>query len=77
MNKSHVAKVFNSAKRVTVKHSPEILLGLGIAGMVTTTVLSVRATPKAMALIEEEKKVLHRRSLSLGRTQLEDLQLSL
>ena len=55
MNKSHVAKVFNSAKRVTVKHSPEILLGLGIAGMVTTTVLSVRATPKAMALIEEEK----------------------
>lgn len=55
MNKSDVAKVFNSAKRVTVKHSPEILLGLGIAGMVTTTVLSVRATPKAMALIEEEK----------------------
>ena len=55
MDKSHVAKVFNSAKRITVKHSPEILLGLGIAGMVTTTVLSVRVTPKAMALIEEEK----------------------
>ena len=55
MNKSDVAKLVNSAKRKAVKHSPEILMGIGIAGMVTTTVLSVRATPKAMALIEEEK----------------------
>lgn len=40
-----------------VKHSPEILTGIGIAGMVTTTVLAVKATPKALALIEEEKKL--------------------
>ena len=38
------------------RHSPEILTGLGIAGMITTTVLAVRATPKAMALIEAEKE---------------------
>lgn len=35
------------------KHSPEILTGIGIAGMVTTTVLAVKATPKAMRIIEE------------------------
>lgn len=38
------------------KHSPEILTGIGIAGMVTTTVLAVKATPKALMLIEAEKE---------------------
>lgn len=37
------------------KHSPEILTGIGVAGMITTTVMAVRATPKALELIEEEK----------------------
>lgn len=37
------------------KHSPEILTGIGIAGMITTTVLAVKATPKALQLIEDEK----------------------
>lgn len=53
-----IKKAFNNAKRTVVKHSPEILTGIGIAGMCTSTVLAVKATPKAMALIEEEKKVL-------------------
>lgn len=55
MNKSNVAKLFRTIKLKTSKHSPEILTGLGIAGMVSTTVLAVRGTPKALALIEEEK----------------------
>ena len=38
------------------KHSPEILTGIGIAGMITTTVMAVRATPKALILIEERKE---------------------
>lgn len=38
------------------KHDSEILTGVGIAGMLTTTVLAVKATPKAMRLIEEEQK---------------------
>lgn len=37
------------------KRSPEILTGVGIAGMITTTILAVKATPKAMMLIEERK----------------------
>lgn len=35
------------------KHSPEILVGVGIAGFIGTVVLAVRATPKALENIEE------------------------
>lgn len=38
------------------KHGPEILTSIGIAGMITAAVLAVRATPKALILIEEEKR---------------------
>ena len=37
------------------KHSPEILTGIGIAGLLSSTVLAVKATPKALQLIEDEK----------------------
>ena len=47
--------MFNAVKAFTTQHSPEILTGLGIAGMVTTTVLAVKATPKAIKLIDEAK----------------------
>lgn len=56
MNKKQIAKAFVDAKKTLAKHSPEILTGVGIAGMVTTTILAVRATPKAITLIEEKKK---------------------
>lgn len=56
MNKPNVAKFFRSAQLAVSKHSPEILTGIGIAGMITTTVLAVKATPKALKLIEEEKE---------------------
>ena len=52
MQKPNLTKVFNSIKIATVKHSPEILMGIGITGMVTTTVMAVRATPKALRLID-------------------------
>lgn len=55
MNKPNVSKMFKDFQKLTKKHSPEILTGLGIAGMVTTVVLAVKATPKAMELIEKEK----------------------
>lgn len=38
------------------KHAPELLLGVGIAGMITSVVLAVKATPKAEKLIKEAKK---------------------
>lgn len=48
--------LLKNAQMVLSKHSPEILVGMGIAGMVSTTVLAVKATPKAVRLIEEKKR---------------------
>ena len=39
------------------KNSPAILTGIGVALGVTATVLAVKATPKAMQLLEEKKRV--------------------
>lgn len=38
--------------RILDKNSPTILTGLAVGGVITTTVLAVRATPKAILLIE-------------------------
>lgn len=55
-NVTKVTKIFKDVRNTLSKHSPVILTGVGIAGMITTTVLAVKATPKALKLIEEEKK---------------------
>ena len=55
MKTSNITKIFKTAQRFMTKHSPEILTGVGVVGMCTTVVLAVKATPKAMKLIEEEK----------------------
>jgi len=55
MNKPNLSKGVKSVKAIISKHSPEILTGIGIAGMVTTTIMAVRATPKALILIEYKK----------------------
>lgn len=55
MSKLALPNVIKGVQKSIVKHSPEILVGFGIAGMLTTTVLAVRATPKALELIEEKK----------------------
>lgn len=56
MSKSKMAQFMRVAKTSITKHSPEILTGIGIAGMIMTTVLAVKATPKAIRLIEEAKE---------------------
>lgn len=56
MKTSDLAKFAKRTRAVLSKRSPEILTAIGIAGMITTAVLAVRATPKAMELIEEKKK---------------------
>lgn len=56
MNKQKVVQFVQDTKLALTKHTPDILVGAGIAGMLTTTVLAVAATPKALRLIEEKKK---------------------
>lgn len=59
MNKPNFANLLKNTRTVLVKHSPEILTGMGIAGMVMTTILAIKATPKALKLIDDKKKEEH------------------
>lgn len=55
MNIKTIAKsVWAGAK----KHSPEILIGMGIAGAASSVIFAVKATPKAMILLEEKRQEL-------------------
>lgn len=64
MDKSNITNIIKGIKASISRHSPEILTGIGIAGMVTTTILAVKATPKAIKLIEAEKQAKHVDALS-------------
>lgn len=46
----------DKVKSFVKRNAPTILTGLGAAGVVTTAVLAVKATPKALALLEEAKE---------------------
>lgn len=51
-------KFINDSKNFLGKHSPEILTGIGIVGMGCSVVTAVKATPKAMMLVEQKKQEL-------------------
>lgn len=48
-------KVSQTVGNMFAKNSPTILTGLGVAGLITTVVMAVRVTPKAMEIINEER----------------------
>lgn len=56
MNKINLKQTMTNVINSTKRHSPEIMTGLGIAGMITTTILAVKATPKALRLIELQEQ---------------------
>jgi hypothetical protein len=56
MKNLKINELVKTVQSVLAKRSPEILTGIGIAGMITSTVLAVKATPKALSLIEDEKQ---------------------
>ena len=56
MNKAGLKQTIKSAERVLTKYSPGILTGIGIAGMIGATFMAVKATPKALYLIEAKKE---------------------
>ena len=64
MSKFNLTKAVKSIKGVLERHAPEILTGIGVAGMVTTTILAVKATPKACLLINDRKDELEVEKLS-------------
>lgn len=58
MGKLNFTKMYKDVQTIVSRHGPELLTGIGIAGMITTTILAVRATPKALQLIENKKEEL-------------------
>lgn len=71
MNKLNVAKLLKDTRAAMSKYSPEILTGIGIAGMITTTILAVKATPKALKCIDAKREELELRpdeNLTAGET---------
>ena len=58
MSKLNIPKVLSTAKVFTNRYTPEILTGIGIAGMLTTTILAVKVTPKAVRLMNDKKDEL-------------------
>ena len=50
-----IKNLFDKVLNFTKEHNPEILVGLGVAGMMTSTVLAVKATPKALDIMEDKK----------------------
>lgn len=57
MAKTKTPKFITGLRTGLSKYGPEILTGIGVAGLITTTVLAVRSTPKALKTLEEEKKI--------------------
>jgi len=50
-----MSDLFRNMKNKIIKFSPEILTGLGLSSMITSTVLAVNSTPKALDLLNKEK----------------------
>ena len=53
--KIEIKKMINKVKFNVVKHSPEILMGIGIAGVITSTVLACRSTLKVKDILEDKE----------------------
>lgn len=66
MNKQTVSNFINTAKTTISKHSPEILVGIGIAGWCSTTIMAVKSTPKALRLLEDAR---HEKGAPLTKTE--------
>ena len=64
MSTSKMAAFMHKAKTVLNTYYPEILTGIGITGMIKSTILAVRATPTALRLIEASKQELNQDKLT-------------
>ena len=55
MDKSTITNFFRNMQTSISRNSPAILTGIGIAGMIGTTIMAVQATPKALRIIEDKQ----------------------
>lgn len=66
MNANELRRVARTVQHAVAKSSPTILTGLSVAGLVTTTVMAVNATPKALRMIAMEEDMREDEALSEG-----------
>ena len=64
MKKIKFVNVGTNIKETLIKKSPEILIGLGVTGMISTTVMAVKATPKALQIVKKKEEEEENRELS-------------
>ena len=50
-----ISNILSKSIDFVKEHSPELLISAGVVGMATSTVLAVKATPKALNKIEDKK----------------------
>lgn len=68
MNKPKFQLMTKALKATAIKHSPEILTGIGITGMIFAIVLAAKATPKAMELLDDKRDELEKDDLTVVET---------
>lgn len=56
--------MLKTIKPLMVKHEPEILMSMGLVGLVSSVFLAVDATAKAARVVEEEKYRLNKEKLT-------------
>ena len=57
MNSNRMSQFFTGIQNSLKKHTPELMIGMGLTGMFSMTVLAVGATPKALRAIEQKKEL--------------------
>lgn len=68
MNLTPIKIFLQSSGKWIAKHSPTILTVVGSGGVITSTVMAVRATPRAMKKLEAKKKELGKDKLTVKET---------
>ena len=58
MNKQSLIRTTNKIRLILKKNSPKILMGVGIAGSVVSTVLACKATLKVKDILDEKNKTV-------------------
>lgn len=71
----NVRKIVKRAGKMLAKNSPHILTGLGCGGLISTAVLTGRAMPKAIYILEEEENYRKRKHF-LPATKLDKVKLT-
>lgn len=58
--KEKMISMYNNSKNMVEKHSPEILAGVGVVGVVASTVMACKATMKLNDILEESKETRYK-----------------